>query len=192
MPDVERGALQSADLARPGAGRSSHGLIVLIAGVLLVSLFFGFVFSRSNPGQPERGLAPDFEVETFSGETLRLADLRGRVVVLNFWASWCGPCRVEAPVLQAIHEAWRGRGVTVLGLAYTDIDRHSLAFIEEFGLDYPNAPDRGNRVSDRYHIQGVPETFVIDRQGNIAHFFYAAVNEAALEAVLTQLLPGAP
>ncbi|MCY3946925.1 MAG: TlpA disulfide reductase family protein [Anaerolineaceae bacterium] len=174
--------------ARPAA-RNHPGLLVLTAVVLLLSVFFGIAFSR-NSTQPEAGVAPDFEVTTFAGETLRLSDLRGQVVVLNFWASWCGPCRVEAPVLQAVHERWRERGVTVMGIAYIDVDRHSLAFIEEFGLTYPNAPDRGNRVSDRYNIQGVPETFVIDQQGDIAHFFYAAVNQTALEKVLAQLLPG--
>ena len=187
MPDAE---LMPGEVARPAA-RNHPGLLALTAVVLLLSVFFGIAFSRSNYTQPEAGAAPGFEVTTFAGESLRLADLRGQVVVLNFWASWCGPCRVEAPVLQAVHERWRERGVTVLGLTYTDVDRHSLAFIEEFGLTYPNAPDRGNRVSGRYNIQGVPETFVIDQQGDIAHFFYAAVNQTALENVLSRLLPGA-
>ncbi|MDE0608981.1 MAG: TlpA disulfide reductase family protein [Anaerolineaceae bacterium] len=180
----------SGDDDAPGA-RNHPGLLALTAVVLLLSVFFGIAFSRSNYTQPEAGAAPGFEVTTFAGESLSLADLRGQVVVLNFWASWCGPCRVEAPVLQAVHERWRERGVTVLGIAYTDVDRHSLAFIEEFGLTYPNAPDRGNRVSGRYNIQGVPETFVIDQQGDIAHFFYAAVNQTALESVLSRLLSGA-
>ncbi len=173
----------------PPARRSSPGLLALTAAVLLASVFFGIAFARSNSTQPQAGSAPDFEASTFSGETLRLSDLRGQVVVLNFWASWCGPCRVEAPVLQRIHERWQRRGVTLLGIAYTDVDRHSLAFIEEFSLTYPNLPDRGNRISDRYNIQGVPETFVIDQQGDIVRFFYAAVNEASLEAVLHELLP---
>ena len=190
MPDaelVDRPA--SGEDAGPRA-RNHPGLLALTAVVLLLSVFFGIAFSRNSGTQPEAGAAPDFEVTTFAGETLRLADLRGQVVVLNFWASWCGPCRVEAPVLQAVHERWRERGVTVFGIAYTDVDRHSLAFIEEFALTYPNAPDRGNRISNRYNIQGVPETFVIDRQGDIAHFFYAAVNQRALENVLSRLLPG--
>ncbi len=190
MPDAERMNHHASDDDARTAARNHPGLLALTAAVLLLSVFFGIAFSRNNIAQPEAGVAPDFEVMTFAGETLGLADLRGRVVVLNFWASWCGPCRVEAPVLQTIHERWRKRGVTVLGIAYIDVDRHSLAFIEEFGLTYPNAPDRGNRVSDRYNIQGVPETFVIDQQGHIAHFFYAAVNETALETVLLRLLPG--
>ena len=188
MPDAEPARQVPAEEAAPAAERASPGLLVLTAAVLLVSLFFGIAFARSNQTQPEAGSAPDFQVTTFAGDELRLSDLRGQVVVLNFWASWCGPCRVEAPALQRVHERWRERGVTVLGIAYTDVDRHSLAFIEEFGLTYANAPDRGNRVSDRYNIQGVPETFLIDRRGDIAHFFYAAVDEAALEARLDELL----
>lgn len=188
MPDAEPTPRADTDDERAG-GRSNPGLLALTVAVLIASVFFGYAFSRGSSEQPQAGTAPNFEVTTFGGEPLRLSDWRGQVVVLNFWASWCGPCRVEAPVLQAIHERWRGRGVTVMGLAYTDVDRHSLAFIEEFGLTYPNAPDRGNRVSARYNIQGVPETFVVDQQGDIAHFFYAAVDEAALEAVLSRLLP---
>ena len=188
MPDVEPASQVPVDEPAAEARRTSPGLLALTAAVLLASVFFGIAFARSNVSQPQAGSAPDFEATSFAGETLRLSDLRGQVVVLNFWASWCGPCRVEAPILQHIHERWQERGVTVLGIAYTDVDRHSLAFIEEFGLTWPSAPDRGNRISDRYNIQGVPETFVIDQQGDIAHFFFAAVNEAALDALLTELL----
>lgn len=172
----------------PAGGRGNPGLLALTLAVLLASLFFGLAFTRNHASQPEAGRAPDFVVTTFAGDEVRLADLRGQVVVLNFWASWCGPCRVEAPALQRIHERWQERGVTVLGMTYTDIDRHSLAFIEEFGLSYANAPDRSNRVAERYNIQGVPETFLIDQQGNIARFFYAAVDEGTLEALLAELL----
>jgi cytochrome c biogenesis protein CcmG, thiol:disulfide interchange protein DsbE len=160
------------------------GVVIVVAGVIGVALV-----GRLNAVQPRQGPAPDFEVTTFvDGETFRLSDLRGQVVVLNFWASWCGPCRVEAPELESFWRDYRDQGVVVLGVAYADNGPASLAYLEEFDITYPNAPDLGTRISDAYHIQGVPETFIIDQEGNVAQFIYAGVSERQLAQIVDGLL----
>ncbi len=166
----------------------SLGSIVLLVGILAAIAVFGLQLSRRQQTQPTEGAAPHWAITTFDGQELALDDLRGQIIVVNFWASWCGPCRVEAPDLQRIHERYKDQGVVMVGITYTDTDSKSLEFMEEFGLTYPNGPDRGNRISDRYNIQGVPETFVIDRDGKIAHFIYAPTNERQLSAMLDGLL----
>lgn len=166
----------------------SLGSIVLLAAIVVAAAIFGLALARQKETQPTAGAAPDFTVTSFDGETIRLADLRGKIVVLNFWASWCVPCKQEAPVLETIWQRYRDRDVVVLGVAYVDAYNASLEFIDEFGLTYPNAPDQGTVVSDRYHITGVPETFIIDRDGNIAEFIYAQVTEPGLTASLDRLL----
>jgi cytochrome c biogenesis protein CcmG/thiol:disulfide interchange protein DsbE len=145
--------------------------------------------ARQNAGRPTSGPAPEFPFTTFDGQNFKLSDFRGKVVVLNFWASWCVPCRDEAPELEAAWEQYRSRGdVVFLGIAYADNGPKSLAFIEEFGLTYLNAPDLGTRISAQYGIQGVPETFIIDQRGNVAEFIYAGVTQTQLSAVIDRLL----
>jgi cytochrome c biogenesis protein CcmG/thiol:disulfide interchange protein DsbE len=186
MTDVNLPFEESAP--RQPAKRLSLSSIVLLIGILAAIAVFGLQLSRRQQTQPTEGAAPHFAITTFDGQELTLDDLRGQIVVLNFWASWCGPCRLEAPDLQRIHERYRDQGVVVVGVTYTDTDAKSVAFMEEFGMTYPNGPDRGNRISDRYNIQGVPETFVIDREGNVAHFIYAPTNEQQLTTMLDNLL----
>lgn len=169
----------------------SLGSIVLIAGIVLVAAVFGLALARRNQSQPTSGLAPDFTITTFDGSPFRLSEQRGEVVIINFWASWCIPCRAEAPVLQAVWERYRDQGVVVVGVAYLDSDSDSRAFIQEFGLTYPNGPDLRTEISQAYRVQGVPETFIVDQQGNIAHFIYGAVNEPQLNTILDGLLTGA-
>lgn len=172
------------------AARRGVGLVgvLLIMVIIAATLVFGLALVRQRQPAPTSGPAPDFTVTTYDGETIRLADLRGQVVVLNFWASWCVPCRIEAPELETVWREYRERGVVFLGVAYVDAEPKSLAFIDEFRLTYPNAPDTGTRVSDAYHIRGVPETFVIDRDGNIVQFYYARVSADTLRQALNRLL----
>lgn len=113
------------------------------------------------------GPAPAFTLATFDGGAFRLADQRGKVVVVNFWASWCVPCRQEAPRFAAADATYRGRGVVFVGVDVQDNARDARAFLAEFGLRYPNGPDDGARIADAYGVSGVPTTFVIDRAGRI-------------------------
>ncbi|MBE0690552.1 MAG: TlpA family protein disulfide reductase, partial [Anaerolineae bacterium] len=155
-------------------GRGFHlSSIVLMVGIVLAVAVIGIALTRRNLSQPTSGPAPDFTITTFDGSQFRLSEQRGKVVIVNFWASWCGPCRDEAPILQSVSERYRDRGVVLVGVAYLDSDSDSRAFIDEFGITYPNGPDVGTRISDQYRIQGVPETFVVNQNGEITRFIIA-------------------
>jgi cytochrome c biogenesis protein CcmG, thiol:disulfide interchange protein DsbE len=186
--------LQELDSSPPPQEKPRGGLtpgsIVLLTGIVLVIVVVALGLARSRMSQPTQGqTAPDFTVTTFDGDTVNLSDYRGQVVVLNFWASWCVPCRVEAPALERVWQDYRDRGVVVLGVTYADTERDSRAFIEEFGLTYPNAPDTGTRISrELYFITGAPESFFIDRDGQVVDFVIGAVDEDDLRARLDAML----
>jgi cytochrome c biogenesis protein CcmG, thiol:disulfide interchange protein DsbE len=139
--------------------------MLVIAFGLIALLGYGWLQRQAPP--LEAGSAPTFEIKTFEGETIRLADLRGKPVVVNFWASWCVPCRDEAPALQAMWEKYREQGLVVLGVDYVDTESEAKKFIAEFGQTYPNGPDVGTQISSKYKITGVPETYFITRDGKI-------------------------
>lgn len=147
------------------------GLIAVWLLVGLVIFGLGVVVVRSFATRTEGGTAPAFTLTTFDDEEIRLEDLRGQVVVLNFWASWCAPCIEEAPDLERAWQSYRDQGVMFIGVAYVDSAPKSLAFIAEHGITYPNGPDTGTRIADAYQIRGVPETFIITPSGQIS--FYA-------------------
>ena len=145
--------------------------ILVWGGVVLLLLILGFGLIQSQQGQIGRGeLAPDFELKSFSGETYRLSDFRGSVVVVNFWASWCDSCKPEAKDLEAAHKYYQPRGdVLFLGVDYVDTEPEALAYLDEFQITYPNGPDLRTKISQAFRIRGVPETFIIDQNGVIVH-----------------------
>jgi len=173
---------QQENIPAAAARRPRWGRILAWIGLfaLLVLVFFGLL--RAQKGQFKIGeRAPDFSLTSFDGQTYNLADLRGKVVVLNMWASWCKPCEQEAADLEA---AWRhyqpGGEVVFLGVAWTDTDKKSLEYLDRFDITYPNGPDLGTRIAQAYRITGVPETYVIDRDGVLSYVKFSpflSVNE---------------
>lgn len=141
---------------------------VLVVG-LLGLLAFGLAGRPLAVGAASEGRqATDFRLATFDGRSIALADFRGRVVVLNFWASWCAPCRVEAPALEQTWRRYRDQGLVIIGLNLWDKEADARAFMREFGLTYPNVLDEGGRVAIEYGVAGIPETIVVAADGRIS------------------------
>jgi cytochrome c biogenesis protein CcmG/thiol:disulfide interchange protein DsbE len=144
-------------------------LAVVGVVVALVALLAYGLASNEPDGGDAGDRAPELELPRLSGEGRgSLADYRGQVVVLNFWASWCDPCRDESPLLQRWHERIEKRGGTVLGIDALDEVGRARAFVDEYGLSYPMLRDGEGATRESFGILGFPETFVIDREGRIA------------------------
>ena len=165
------------------------GVIGVFVIILALSLF------RTNQAQPTSGPAPDFQLKFFDGfsgnvgqNAVNLSDLKGKVVVVNFWASWCIPCAQEAADLQATYEKYKDKDVVFLGVDWTDIEGDALNYLKRFGITYANGPDLQTKIGPRYHITGVPETYVIDRNGDVQYFRPSPITTAELSGVLDRLL----
>jgi peroxiredoxin len=148
------------------------------------------VGSPKEDGSATDDLARDFTLRLLDGGTFRLSDYRGRPVVLNFWASWCGPCRAEAPVLENAWQQYKDQGVIFLGIAVQDREENSRAFIKEFGLTYPVGLDVDDRVATLYEITGLPTTVFIDADGRIRHRWVGAIGKSRVTLLVDDLLTG--
>ena len=132
--------------------------------------------------------AEDFEMPLFDRGTVQLSDYRGQVIVLNFWASWCIPCRDEATVIEKLYREYRGRDVVFLGVNMQDTESNARAFINEFGLSYPNGRDLNGSIYIMYGVAGVPETFIIGSDGEVRHKHVGPINERLLRNYLEEAL----
>ena len=138
-----------------------------------------------------RPLAPDFTGTTLTGARLKFSSYRGQVVVLNFWGSWCGPCRAEAPTLAVTAQQYRPDGVAFLGVDVRDTRASALAFARDFGVTYPSVSDPGSVITLDFTavvpIAGTPTTLVIDRTGHIAGAVFGTATSQELTDILAQV-----
>lgn len=135
--------------------------------------------------------APDFELPSLEdGKPIRLSSFRGHVVVLNFWASWCAPCRLEAPGLRRVSERYADEGVRFLGVDYRDDEAAARAFVDEFRLTYPSVSDPSGSLAYDFELIGFPTTFIIDPAGTIRYRFVGYLDEAVLENAVNDVLSG--
>jgi cytochrome c biogenesis protein CcmG/thiol:disulfide interchange protein DsbE len=141
------------------------------------------------PGKP----APAFTLADTNGKPISLESLRGRVVAVNFWATWCGPCREEIPDLAQVYTAHKDKCFELLGLAEESGERDEIvAAAAKLGVNYPVLLDDGGKVGDLFEIPAYPRTFLIDTGGRIRKVFEGAVDKAELESALAPLLAEAP
>ncbi|MEJ7749940.1 MAG: TlpA disulfide reductase family protein [Thermoleophilaceae bacterium] len=174
-------------------------VVAAVLGVLalIALLVYGLVQSSPDQGidsavaRGERPVAPAFELGRLEGDGRgSLADYRGKVVVVNFWGSWCSPCRDESPLLERWHKRISAEGGTVLGVDAIDVTSDAQDFVEEFGLTYPMVKDTDEEVGRDYGVTGYPETFVVDREGRIVALKRGPVDDAFMREEVLPLVEG--
>ena len=133
--------------------------------------------------------APDFNLTTFKGTTISLEeDLRGKPVVINFWASWCPPCRIEAPLIERTWRAYKKRDLIFLGINIQDREEDALGYIREFDITYPNGPDPNGEITIDYGVSGLPVTFFISRKGEVVRRWVGAIEKSVLISSIEEIM----
>jgi len=169
----------------------------LTIAALLVVGFVGLLVWGMLNKEPITGLsgvtmvnraAPDFTLTTFKGDTVSLKDLRGKPVVINFWASWCPPCRYEAALLELTWRAYKDRGLIFLGVNIQDRKEDALNYIREFDITYPNGPDPTGEISIDYGVSGLPVTFFVSGKGEVVRRWVGAVEKSVLIGSIEEIL----
>ena len=179
MPYDPVGSVNAAPPAR------SIPFWLAIAGALLIggaALVWGLLDAR----QPVNDIAPNFALTSYDGTSYQLNSLRGKVIVLHFWATWCGPCRSETPGFEDLWLRLKGQDVIFLGVDQDDKLDDAHAFIKQFSVVYPNGPDNG--IISAYRVQGLPTTIIIDQKGLVAARILAAADPNDLQARIEALL----
>jgi cytochrome c biogenesis protein CcmG/thiol:disulfide interchange protein DsbE len=181
--DLEKAAKHNS------AVRAWQAVAVLVLLVFVLLLAWGLLRTNQTE-QRAAGEAPEYTFTTFDGQTISSTDLLGKGVVLNFWASWCDPCRDEAKLLEDTWQREKDNGIMFIGLDYLDQEPAAKSYLEEFGITYPSGPDLQSAAARRYGIKGVPETFFIDPAGKIVHMEIGPiVEQARMEDLLNKIRP---
>jgi cytochrome c biogenesis protein CcmG/thiol:disulfide interchange protein DsbE len=168
-----------------------------IAALVIVGFLGVLVWGMLNK-QPITGLsgitmvnraAPEFTLTTFKGSTISLQDLRGKPVVINFWASWCPPCRIEAALIERTWRANKNRGLLFLGVNIQDRKEDALKYIREFEITYPNGPDPTGEISIDYGVSGLPVTFFVSSKGEVVRRWVGAIEKSVLSSSIEEIMP---
>ncbi len=197
MEAVADDAGSTVDAAPPPRRRRRLVWLVLVLGcmVALFALLAVGLQPRTSTllqGNP----APEFRLTAFNGEfegqSFSSAGLRGHIIVLNMWASWCVECEKEAAVLEQAWQDYRSRDVWFLGVDYLDTDTAGMEYLRRFDVTYPNGPDIGSQIYQSFRCTGVPETFFIDRNGVVQHVQIGPIGQPELAGLLDRLLATVP
>lgn len=170
-------------------------LLLCVAGLSTALMFVPRYLTGSNAtetfasgpalvGDP----APDFSLQTLDGETLKLSDMKGTAVVLNFWASWCGPCKDEMPALQSVARKYENQGVKVLAVNQQESPEVARQYLRENNLDFLVLLDSRGRLSETYRVRGIPATFFIDKNGVLQYLSAGSLNESAFDRRIRDLI----
>jgi cytochrome c biogenesis protein CcmG/thiol:disulfide interchange protein DsbE len=161
------------------------GAVTLVVALLALLIWR---VAHSNGGRP-KGAAPDFTLPKLAeAGKLSLASFRGKVVIVNFWASWCVPCKQEARDLEAGYRRWRGKGVVVLGVDSEDYSGDGRSFARRHRLTYPLVHEAGDSVKQRYGVSGYPESFFVDRSGKVVHYVIGPVTASTFDEYVRRAL----
>lgn len=192
---------QSSQEDLPDNHRKLVAMAVVIIPVVALFAILGVALGQSGAipagiainsafGEVDVGsdVARDFVVTTFDGKDIRLSDLRGQIVMLDFWASWCSPCRQEAATLAKTYPSYQARGVEFLGVAIWDSEDEAKRFAKESGATYLMGMDTKGNIAIDYGLTGIPEKYFIDAEGNIVRKFVGPVSEEILENVFSEFL----
>lgn len=183
---------QNQGVASPPTARTSRrstvGMIVAFGTVLALLGLLAWGLKKTQAGPRDSGKAPDFTLTGFDGRVVSVGKLRGQVVIINFWASWCVPCREEAAYLEQTWRKYKDRGVVFIGVDYVDTEKEARAYIQEFDITYINGPDLGTRISQSYNIKGVPETYYVDKQGVLRGVQIGPLKSPMLDQKIDELL----
>lgn len=151
--------------------RTLPAWVIITAFAVLVGFLalIAWGLNRAQSGPIRIGeKVPPFSLTTFEGSVIHTADLTGKVILVNFWASWCNPCEEEAAELEQAWRFYRDSGeVVFLGVDYVDTEAEAKAYLEKFDITYPNGPDLRTQISQLFRIRGVPETYIINREGKL-------------------------
>ena len=169
------------------------GIIVVVIGLLVL---LGVGLANRAPATGRSGFtrigkpAPEFSLSLFEGRKVDLVGYRGKPIVINFWASWCVPCKVEAPILEGLWQTYRGQDVQFIGVDIQDSEADALDFLRDYGVTYPNGPDTDGRITVDYGVIGIPVTFFINRQGIVERRWVGAVSETRTTQWVRELVAG--
>ena len=201
IPEEDEELLFRTPFRRPRAGALRNILATIAVGLVIVGLVWFFdrpnaagvqaITLSASPTGPAPRLereAPDFSVRTLGGEDVRLSDFRGRPVWINFWATWCPPCRAEAPDIQEVYEAHESEGLVVLAISIGESTNTVADYIKRTGMTVTVGIDEGTNVAAQYRIVGIPTHFFIDREGVLREWRIGSMSKKTMESKVGEIM----